>query len=502
MDMFEDGLFDGNNFYELFNSGPLGYHNIRTGDSAQIYWKKYDIDLSGFSGNYTLWLCGGRPGHSGNTDSTTSYRDITLIGAKEIRKIYVNVDGANLFADGSTNYGLLETTPSKSDSTITATYYPGTATELPYYYVTSGTNNPSSSGYSPLLSWPCPRKFLKQGHVYVFEVDAKVPEGNNRIKAALFYKNLYNSTSYVEILDFNISSDWVTYNRTITPGRDWEVYSLDIRQIGPQTTPNASQAYIRNFKLYDITGLPGNNSSQKFTYYKEHSHTYEKYFQDIKFESIPGDISGSGIWTYNKVSWLESTNTTSYINTQLRLPYGFRATGKIMFTEITSGTWQQIMGSQTDKDPYQTNGFRIDDEGHFALGESGSTMTAAINTEYTFDFSTRITNSYLKINNSTIINSHRHSSNENFISNYPLYIFSINNAGSAAQGVKMRLYWLKIYDAKNNLIADYTPVKNIENHGLYDSITNRMLIGSSGIVTDTATLTTCVGERKHRYLSL
>ena len=468
------GLYDGTNFYQLWSSGELNYHAVREGE---LFWKKFDIDLSGFNGIYQIWFCGGRDNNSGNTDSATSYRDITFIGAKEIKRAYVNVQAPNLFADGEKNYGILETAPTYKSTNGSYTYYPATDTQLPYCYATYNATT-TATNYSHLIGWDIPLRRLYKGHRYIWVVDAKSTTETKKIIPCIYYRKIGDSTDFVNPITgsewTNITSEWATYSQIITPGSDWMIWRLDVRLLGPQETANASELYIRNMRLYDLTEIFGNSANTITTTWWETNMVplENKYFRDIKTTDI--DFVADRTQTLTKIEYLECLSTGVYLDTKIRMPYGFRATGKIEFTEITASQWNQIIGSQSDADPYNTNALRITNSGYWATGDTNSTIAPVVNTPYVFDVSTRMNGAYLKIDDTTVINNYT----TTWRSNYPLYLFNVNNAGTPSnnQGCKMKLYWLKIYDASNKLIADYIPVKG---KGLYDTISNQILYGSS-----------------------
>lgn len=71
-----------------------------------------------------------------------------------------------------------------------------------------------------------------------------------------------------------------------------------------------------------------------------------------------------------------------------------------------------------------------------------------------------------------------------FTSPVSMYIFNINNNGSAKEGSSAKLYSCKIYDG-NTLVRDFIPVKTTTNiYGLWDKI-NKVFYKNAGTGTFT-----------------
>lgn len=182
---------------------------------------------------------------------------------------------------------------------------------------------------------------------------------------------------------------------------------------------------------------------------------------------IGNTIQSNLPYGFTQLDYIESTGS-QYIDT------GITADNTVEFDvtfntsdNLGNSTYGCIFGSrqasvtkELQVTTYSDSGFY----GTFRYGDSGNYNA----------YLTRLQKINVKLLNGKYIvdNEEKYSVDKTFSNNYNIYIFALNNGGTAAQYGKVKLYTLKLYKA-GSLVRNFIPCKSVNNEiGLFDLISN------------------------------
>lgn len=184
----------------------------------------------------------------------------------------------------------------------------------------------------------------------------------------------------------------------------------------------------------------------------------------IKRSKIPHKASGGKRLPegHNELKWIESTGT-QYIDTGIIGKTGVKAAGKFHPLSLESSI---VLGCYNPQRCYMLsfNGSNIR-YGYVDWYTATTDVSANVDYEFEVDFSAG--SQHLKLNGTTYISS---SNATTFTNSYTMYAFAYNDAGTAGDYAKCRMYSLQLYD-NDTLVRDYVPdMLDSGEVGLYDLV--------------------------------
>jgi len=185
---------------------------------------------------------------------------------------------------------------------------------------------------------------------------------------------------------------------------------------------------------------------------------------NTKADTILGTTS-----LYTELEYIQSTGT-QYIDTKLALTTGFKAKLKISFQNVQMG---YFIGAYQGAPEVRSYGSIYNSQ--FLLGTKTdvvASVTPVADTIYEMEISTVSGNGYLNIDGATVATS---TTEYTFDTTLNCYLFAVNAELALITGNKAiaSLYYCELYDADDNLIRNFIPVKDYTGKiGLFDKINN------------------------------
>lgn len=205
-----------------------------------------------------------------------------------------------------------------------------------------------------------------------------------------------------------------------------------------------------------------------WTYVEGYIYTSSKWVQ-FSSERLPAE--------YQEVEFLQSVgsttsnNTGQYINTELTIEnthYGFDVKFNTQNTNGTGSAFGVILGTRKSSGNEEFNVMTYDGS-QFRYWNKQLPLGIVRNTDQIFSLHS---GNYIKPNGDK-------GKIDKYVYNVknPLTIFALNNSGTVYQYGRLMLYYLKLYDDSDKLIADYIPCyrKKDKEPGLWDSVSRKFL---------------------------
>ena len=173
------------------------------------------------------------------------------------------------------------------------------------------------------------------------------------------------------------------------------------------------------------------------------------------------------------VEYVESTNTSTYIDTGLIPSASSTRLVATLAPMVVNNTEAALFGVRSSTTAYGSDAayallissnFRLD-----WIRNSNQLFKPTVGRAYTFD----LVNNYGFINNSFYIS--KESKSATAIT-HSFYFFAMNNNGALKAGMKQRLYGARLYTNSTVLAANYVPCIRGGVAGLYDTVSGRTLL--------------------------